>query len=556
MILSGALTAEKKEVPRVTGKQLVEARALMERAGFEVQTERVRSSQPFDQVVDQDPNAGEQADEGSTVTLEVSDGPGTVLVPPVANLRQGQAINELEDAGLKVTVDSEFSDKVKKDFAIRTVPPEGKEVTKGTRVRLLVSAGPEQVAVPDVTGLSRESAEARLRDEGFGVAVVEQESDEPEGDVISQIPCGGTELTRGETVTITVSTGRPQVDVPDVIGLSERSASSRLSSAGLEPVTQERTVTDPAQDGVVVEQRPGPGTQVDRGRQVVIVIGVLEVAEPPPDDHPGRAVRVAVLAGGRSSEHDVSLSSAESVRAGLAEGGHEALDVRIDRDGRWTHEGEPVALEPSGGLLEADVAFPVLHGPFGEDGTVQGLLELLDVPYVGAGVMASAVAMDKAVFKDLMRRTGSRRWTTWRCARAAGHAGAAGVREAGAARLLGGDRQGMVRVRSRRRARGRSSTTRWCSWSASRTASRWSARCSATATRSPHSPVRSCSRTATGTTTRRSTSRVAWSWWCPPACRTRCARRCAGSPSRCSSSWTAPGWHASTSSSRTATGCS
>ena len=103
VILSGALTAEKGEVPRVTGKQLVVARALMERAGFEVQTERVRSSQPFDQVVDQDPNPGEEADEGSTVTLEVSDGPGTVLVPPVANLRQGQAITELEDAGLKVT---------------------------------------------------------------------------------------------------------------------------------------------------------------------------------------------------------------------------------------------------------------------------------------------------------------------------------------------------------------------------------------------------------------------------------------------------------------------
>jgi serine/threonine-protein kinase len=286
VVLSGALTAEKKEVPRVTGQQLVAARALMERAGFEVQTERVRSSQPFDQVVDQDPNPGEEAEEGSTVTLEVSDGPGTVLVPPVANLRQGQAIKELEDAGLKVTVDSESSDKVKKDFAVRTVPPEGKEVTKGTRVRLLVSSGPEQVAVPDVTGLSRESAESRLRGEGFTVSVAEQESDVTEGDVISQSPSGGTELIRGETVTITVSTGRPQADVPDVIGMSERNARSALKAAGLEPVVQQRTVTDQEQDGVVVEQRPGPGTQLDRGRQVVIVIGAFELAEPPPTTTP------------------------------------------------------------------------------------------------------------------------------------------------------------------------------------------------------------------------------------------------------------------------------
>jgi serine/threonine-protein kinase len=101
VILSGLLATEKREVPRVTGKQLVEARAVLERAGFDVATERVQSSQPFDQVVDQDPNASEEADEGSTVTLEVSGGPGDVLVPPVENLRQGQAINELEDAGLE-----------------------------------------------------------------------------------------------------------------------------------------------------------------------------------------------------------------------------------------------------------------------------------------------------------------------------------------------------------------------------------------------------------------------------------------------------------------------
>ena len=113
-------------------------------------------------------------------------------------------------------------------------------------------------------------------------------------------------------------------------------------------------------------------------------------------------MKVAVLGGGRSSEHEVSLESAASVRAGLAEGGHEPIDVRIDRDGRWTNGGEPVALEPSAGLLGADAVFPVLHGPFGEDGTVQGLLELLDVPYVGAGVLASSLSMDKALFKDLM----------------------------------------------------------------------------------------------------------------------------------------------------------
>jgi D-alanine-D-alanine ligase len=117
-------------------------------------------------------------------------------------------------------------------------------------------------------------------------------------------------------------------------------------------------------------------------------------------------VRVAVLAGGRSSEHDVSLTSGAAVRSGLEEAGHDVVAVEIARDGRWTHEGADITLTPSGGLLGADVAFPVLHGPFGEDGTVQGLLELLDVPYVGAGVLASALCMDKVTFKDLMARAG------------------------------------------------------------------------------------------------------------------------------------------------------
>jgi serine/threonine-protein kinase len=276
LILSGVLATEQRDVPRVTGKQLVEARAIMERAGFEVQTERVQSSQPFDQVVDQDPNGGEEADEGSTVTLEVSGGPGDVLVPPVERLTEVQAVRELHKAGLEVTTDPEFSEKVKKGFAIRTVPPEGTEVTKGTRVRLLVSQGPEQVTVPDVTGLTRESAEARLRDEGLEVSADEQESDEPEGDVISQSPAGGTTVTRGETVTIVVSTGRPKVDVPDVVGMGEERAAAQLTAAGLTVARQERTVTDPSQDGVVIEQRPGSGSEVDQGHQVVIVIGVLQ----------------------------------------------------------------------------------------------------------------------------------------------------------------------------------------------------------------------------------------------------------------------------------------
>lgn len=115
----------------------------------------------------------------------------------------------------------------------------------------------------------------------------------------------------------------------------------------------------------------------------------------------GERLKVAVIFGGRSSEHEVSLQSGASVGEGLRAAGHEVVEVLIERDGRWVCGGEEVALRPAGGLLGVDVAFPVLHGPFGEDGTVQGLLECLDVAYAGPNVLAAALAMDKLVFKRL-----------------------------------------------------------------------------------------------------------------------------------------------------------
>jgi D-alanine-D-alanine ligase len=117
-------------------------------------------------------------------------------------------------------------------------------------------------------------------------------------------------------------------------------------------------------------------------------------------------VKIAILAGGRSSEREVSLSTASVIREALDEAGHESITVTIDRLGRWNADGRRLSVCPGDGLLDCDVVFPALHGAFGEDGTVQGLLELLDVPYVGAGVFASSLCMDKAAFKDALAATG------------------------------------------------------------------------------------------------------------------------------------------------------
>jgi D-alanine-D-alanine ligase len=141
-------------------------------------------------------------------------------------------------------------------------------------------------------------------------------------------------------------------------------------------------------------------------------------------------IRVAVLAGGRSSEHAISLASARSVVAALDPERYAAVEVEIGKDGRWalpsaeedrsqgtlpppddadaTATTLPVVADskPAKTLAAVDVVLPILHGPFGEDGTVQGMLELADVAYVGPGVLASALCMDKDVFKQVMRAQG------------------------------------------------------------------------------------------------------------------------------------------------------
>src|SRR5438067_1876564 len=114
-------------------------------------------------------------------------------------------------------------------------------------------------------------------------------------------------------------------------------------------------------------------------------------------------LRVAVLQGGRSGEHEISLRSAKSIMEAMDPSRYETIPDTIDKEGRWSPR--PILPEP-GGNPGIDVVFPALHGTFGEDGTVQGLLELADLPYVGAGVLSSSVSMDKEMMKRVCQERG------------------------------------------------------------------------------------------------------------------------------------------------------
>src|SRR2546422_8556541 len=111
-------------------------------------------------------------------------------------------------------------------------------------------------------------------------------------------------------------------------------------------------------------------------------------------------LRIAVLQGGRSGEHEVSLLSARSIIEAMDRSRYEVIPYTIGKEGKWSPR--PILPEP-GGNADIDVVFIALHGTFGEDGTVQGLLELADLPYVGAGVLSSAVSMDKELMKRICR---------------------------------------------------------------------------------------------------------------------------------------------------------
>ena len=117
----------------------------------------------------------------------------------------------------------------------------------------------------------------------------------------------------------------------------------------------------------------------------------------------GMKLRVAVIYGGRSGEHEISLRSAKSIIEALDSEKYKVIHILISKDGKW--HPRPIVPEPNGNP-EIDVVFPALHGTFGEDGTIQGLLELAGLPYVGAGVLGSAASMDKEVMKRLMVERG------------------------------------------------------------------------------------------------------------------------------------------------------
>jgi serine/threonine-protein kinase len=268
-------------VPGVVGQDVGAATQRLRNAGFQVAAERKRSDAPRDRVISQKPGSGGRADRGSTVRISVSDGPGIQELPDVAGKARSEALKSLRR--FKVRETRRYDDAVPENRAIETDPVAGTALVRGSAVTLVISRGPRTVAVPDVRGQTRSAAQSALEDAGFAVAVASREdADADAGTVLDQDPRSGRR-PKGSTITLTVAKKPPNRAVPSVGGLSQEDATRALEGAGFTVTSVDQDVTDPSQDGTVIDQRPGAATPRPPGSEVTIVVGRLTQATTPQD---------------------------------------------------------------------------------------------------------------------------------------------------------------------------------------------------------------------------------------------------------------------------------
>jgi serine/threonine-protein kinase len=286
------LRGDEVTVPNVVGSDLATAQSRLQSEGFSVDTVARTSDRPQREVLGQDPEPGARADEGSVVTLTVSDGPGRATVPDVEGQGEREAKRRLEDAGFEVRSRERTSDSVPRGDVIGTQPGAGSQVERGSTLVLLVSSGPQRAAVPNVVGQTQESASSALTAAGFEVTVEQREDEDARpGTVLSQSPAAGEQADRGAAVTIVVAQEPEQVSVPSVVGEDQATAIERLTEAGLRVREQSVTVDDEAQEGTVVQQDPSGG-RARRGSTVTIGVGSFTPPPEPttPTTTPGGAV--------------------------------------------------------------------------------------------------------------------------------------------------------------------------------------------------------------------------------------------------------------------------
>lgn len=273
------LSGERVTVPGVIGAPQAEAEVTLRNRGFDTDTVPKADRQEAGTVIAQDPAANEEVDEGATITLTVSTGPGEAIVPEVVGVGRRAARKALTDLGFRVKETELPSQDVGKDRVIMSSPDGGQRLERGEQVTLTVSSGPKSTRVPDVLRQGRDAASEALRAAGFKIAVREEERDDVDPQtVVGQDPAAGQQRARGSTVTITVASESSTVTVPDVRGKSEAEAAEVLARRDFEVRRRERATTDPDEDDQVLAQSPSSG-EASRGATITITVGAFDDSE-------------------------------------------------------------------------------------------------------------------------------------------------------------------------------------------------------------------------------------------------------------------------------------
>jgi eukaryotic-like serine/threonine-protein kinase len=265
--------ADTVAVPYVVGIQAALAVQDIEEEGLVAQVRRVSNSDVEEGLVfTQDPIEGTRVDPGDVVRIDVSSGKPEVTIPGVVGQTSEDAVAELTRAGLVAQVVEVNSDR-EEGTVTGQAPGAGLVVVEGTQVRINVSKGPRPVTVPSVVGLPYDQAAAELQSAGFVVSRIDEDSDQAEGIVTRQTPSGGSEGSRGSTVTVSVSRGPSTAAVPDVTATDVSIAQTTLENEGFRSRVVLEDVFDPAQDGIVISQDPIGGSQAEPNAIITLFVG-------------------------------------------------------------------------------------------------------------------------------------------------------------------------------------------------------------------------------------------------------------------------------------------
>jgi eukaryotic-like serine/threonine-protein kinase len=261
-------------VPYVVGLKQPQAEAKIKEKDLKVRIVRGFSNTfAAGIVIAQDPDGGEKTDKGNFVRITVSRGKPKALVPDVVGKTQSEAVAALTAAHLKVSVFHVYSSK-EPDTVTAQDPQPGSRVFWNTKVRINVSQGVQQIEIPNVVGQTYASARSTLLAAGLNVAKSLVDSNQPANTVIAQSPDSGTRVGAGTTVTLSVSKGTTATTpVPDVTNQDEPTAKALLEGSGFKVRETKQAVSDPSEDGIVLDQSPAGGTNAPSGSTVTIAVG-------------------------------------------------------------------------------------------------------------------------------------------------------------------------------------------------------------------------------------------------------------------------------------------